>query len=366
MSRVVYLHVGAPKTGTTYLQDRILKNREQLADHGFHYPVGLGSGHFMAALDLIQMRWGGQLGNAAGQWDTLAARVNRIDDTSLISHEILAAAKPPQVQRAMDSLKDADEVHVVYTARDLARQVPAEWQESVKHRRRHTYKRFLDTIVDTQARPSTDQWFWRVQAIPEVLSRWGAHVSPSNVHLVVVPPAGAPKNLLWERFCSAVRIEPAWAPTESKKVNQSIGAAETTLLRRLNVRLKGELDSAAYRRLIRQLMVHKTLAHRSDMHRVTLPPRLDEWAANLAEEWIGWIQDSGIDVHGDLDELRPEPHPDGERWLDPDTANTEEMTDAALDALAVMTRAAAQGGANDDSLKLKVKKVVRRARMSRL
>ena len=34
MSRVVYLHVGAPKTGTTYLQDRLLANRHSLAEHG--------------------------------------------------------------------------------------------------------------------------------------------------------------------------------------------------------------------------------------------------------------------------------------------------------------------------------------------
>jgi hypothetical protein len=38
MSRVVYLHVGAPKTGTTYLQDRLALNRGDLARHGVHYP----------------------------------------------------------------------------------------------------------------------------------------------------------------------------------------------------------------------------------------------------------------------------------------------------------------------------------------
>ena len=27
MSRVVYLHIGAPKTGTTYMQDRLMLNQ---------------------------------------------------------------------------------------------------------------------------------------------------------------------------------------------------------------------------------------------------------------------------------------------------------------------------------------------------
>ena len=31
MSRVVFLHIGAPKTGTTYLQDRLTRNAATLA-----------------------------------------------------------------------------------------------------------------------------------------------------------------------------------------------------------------------------------------------------------------------------------------------------------------------------------------------
>ena len=39
MSRRVYLHVGAPKTGTTYLQDRLTLNADSLAGHGVHFPT---------------------------------------------------------------------------------------------------------------------------------------------------------------------------------------------------------------------------------------------------------------------------------------------------------------------------------------
>lgn len=34
MSRLVYLHIGAPKTSTTYLQDRLMLNPASLAEHG--------------------------------------------------------------------------------------------------------------------------------------------------------------------------------------------------------------------------------------------------------------------------------------------------------------------------------------------
>jgi hypothetical protein len=46
MSRVVYLHVGAPKTGTTYLQDRLALNKAELSRHGVHYPLNLHASQF--------------------------------------------------------------------------------------------------------------------------------------------------------------------------------------------------------------------------------------------------------------------------------------------------------------------------------
>ena len=72
MSRVVYLHIGAPKTGTTYLQDRLMLNQSSLADHGVTIPtknrfVDADLFHFRAALDLLEQDWGGAPGHAAGR-----------------------------------------------------------------------------------------------------------------------------------------------------------------------------------------------------------------------------------------------------------------------------------------------------------
>ena len=93
MSRVVYLHVGAPKTGTTYLQDRLALNKASLARHGVHYPLSLHASQFRPALDLLEMPWGGLQEDVDGEWDALAARVRRLDGTVVVSHEILAAAQ---------------------------------------------------------------------------------------------------------------------------------------------------------------------------------------------------------------------------------------------------------------------------------
>ena len=340
MADVVYLHVGAPKTGTTYLQGRLLANRAALTAHGVSYPVGLHADMFAAALDLIDLSWGGQRNRVRGEWDALVGRVRRAPGRVVVSHEILAGARTEQVARAMRDLADA-EVHVVYSARDLGRQIPAEWQESIKHRKNKSFRRYLRQVRQAERR-DPDLWFWRAQSLPDVLERWSAAVPPERVHLVTVPQPGSPADELWRRYCTAFGIDAAWAPEDSASTNASIGIEEIALLRALNKRLRrAELDSAHYRRLVRQLVVHHTLARRRDMRRVTLPPKAHGWAGEVADEWIAWVEQAGVDVVGDLGDLRPAPPTPG-AWADPDKPRPRKTTDAALDALVAVVLEAAQ------------------------
>ena len=69
----------------------------------------------------------------------------------VVSHEILAGAGPESVARAMASFPD-HEVHVVLTARDLGRQIPAEWQERVKHRGGRDFAAFLKALQRSTGR----------------------------------------------------------------------------------------------------------------------------------------------------------------------------------------------------------------------
>lgn len=359
--RTVYLHVGAPKTGTTYLQDRLELNRHELAKHGVHYPLGLSASQFKAALDLIEMPWGGLGGDRVkGEWDALIGRVRRLSGTVVVSHEILAAARRRQIDRALSDLQGS-ELHLVYSARDLARQIPAEWQEGLKHHRHRSFARFL-ALVQRTRQTHSKLWFWRVQGLPDVIGRWSKGLPPERIHLVTVPQAG-PRDLLWRRYCTVFGIRPEWAPADSVRENVSVGIAESALLRRLNRRLpRPVLDNEDYRQLVRRLMVEETLARRPRMTRATLPPEAFGWATAVAEEWIGWIQRSGIHVVGDLDDLRPLPPPENERWHDPDRPRRPEMVDAALDALSAMILEAARRPDPDAQLRARLGRVARRLR----
>ena len=361
MTRRVYLHVGAPKTGTTYLQDRLALNRQELARHDVHYPLGLQASHFKAALDLLDVSWGGQREGARGEWAKLVDRVNRHDGTVIVSHEILAGARPQQIRHAMKDL-EGSEVHLVYSVRDLARQIPAEWQEGVKHRRRRTFARFLRQVQNAR-RTNPSMWFWKAQGLPDVLTRWGHGLPPEQVHLVTVPQSGAPRDLLWHRYCEAFGIDPAWAPAESSRENVSIGTAETALIRKLNRRLKkAGLPGEDYRRLVRQLVVHETLAQRTDMTRATLPPSAFPWVEEIAQEWVDWVEGSGIRVIGDIADLRPVRPPEDAVWRDPDKPRRRDMVDAALDAMVALTLEAASRPDPDDQLTAKLGRAARRLR----
>ena len=82
MSKRVLLHVGTPKTGTSYLQDVLFRNQETLKDAGILYPADRFDAHFLAALDLLRLPWGGLELDAHGLWDRTATEVREWTGTS--------------------------------------------------------------------------------------------------------------------------------------------------------------------------------------------------------------------------------------------------------------------------------------------
>jgi hypothetical protein len=357
MSRRVYVHVGAPKTGTTYLQDRLAKNAKSLAAHDIHIPsraplMSTGMFHFRAALDLMGQDWGGAPGHAEGSWDAMVRRVRRASGASIISHEILAAADPEAVARLKRDLSDS-EIHIVYSARDLARQAPAGWQESVKQGRRWKYGRYLARL--RSGRP----WFARAIDLPTVLGTWANGLSPDRVHVVTVPQAdavAADPDLLWHRFCQAFGIDPAWTPDDSERINASLGSAETQVLRSLNERIgRTTRNNPDYDALILGMLADESLGGRLSRP-ILLPPKLHDWARERGEAWTEWLEQSGVEVVGDAAELLPEPWPPGQEFRHPDRVSHKAQLRAALDALAAMTEEAASRPDPDASMRARIRR----------
>ena len=338
--RRVLVHVGAPKTGTSYVQDVLFLNRESLAAQGILYPADRFDDHFLASLDLMELSWGGLEAQAVGAWDRLAERVRSWPGTVIVSHEILATASRQQVRRALDSFGDV-EVHVVLSARDLVRQIPAEWQENVKHRRTIGYRGFLDKITDPSRAGRLASWFWGVQEVPDILDRWGSTLPPERVHLVTVPKPGAPRTLLWKRFTSVFGLDDVKLELTTERSNVSMGVPETALLRRINVRVNdGVLGGDDYREFVRELLAHRTLSHRAASPRLGVPDDIRSWAVDVSKTWVEELATRGYDVVGSLDELHPDES--GGHFSDPDRPDEGDVFDAALESIVTLLEEAAR------------------------
>ena len=337
MSSRVLLHVGTPKTGTSYLQDVLFRNREPLAAAGITYPATRFDSHFLAALDLMKLPWGGLQAEAIGAWDDLARQVREAlaagAHTAVISHEILATASRTQIGRALESLGHGDgtEVHLVLSVRDLVRQIPAEWQENVKHRASLSYRAFLDQIQDPRREERISTWFWGVQELPEILDRWGDDLPPERIHLVTVPAVGGPQDLLWRRFSSAFGLDGLDLTLEAERTNPSLGVPETALVRRINRAANQELEPRDYRPLVRELLAHRTLSRRTGSPRLALPQDLHPWVSRVTASWVAEIERRGYDVVGDLADLAGAPAVTD--FVDPDHPDEAQVADAAVDAL---------------------------------
>ncbi len=339
MARRVLLHVGTPKTGTSHLQDVLFRNRDLLASHDLLYPADRFDSHFLAGLDLMRLTWGGLEREAVGRWDALAEQVRAWQGTAIVSHEILAHASAAHVRRALDSLGAGGdgtggagaEVHLVVSARDLLRQVPAEWQENVKHRATLSYASFLEQIRDPGRESRIAAWFWSVQEVPDILDRWGRELPPERVHVVTVPPPGSPPGLLWRRFQHAFGLEDVPLEDDGDRANPSLGVPETALVRRINRAVNHDVAPADYRPLVREMLVHRTLSHRDGSPRLALPPDAAAWATGLSRTWVKALADRGYDVVGDLEELMGQPATGP--WADPDDPDERLVAAAGVDAV---------------------------------
>ena len=332
------LHVGVPKSGTSFLQATLRENATQLEAAGVHFPTEQHKGLFHAALELTGNHpgWGVPDKRVKGSWERLCRRARRYDGTTVLSNELFSNVEAEDVPAALEHLEGLD-VHLVVTARDLARQLPAEWQEGVKHGRSLRYQRFLDRVGDPQRSHPHARKFWRHQDVADLLDRWGRHLPADHVHLVTVPPPGAPRDLLWRRFCEVVGVDPAVATEEpATGANVSLGVTAVDVLRRVNGRLR-RLDDrpAGLRRTVKQVLVNGAL--RADTSpRVSTPDELLPRLQEITDDWVRRVREAGYQVVGDLDDLTPRPA-SGEAPARP-RVQVRESRDLALDAVAVLTR----------------------------
>lgn len=140
------------------------------------------------------------------------------------------------------------------TARDLARQVPAHWQEGVKNGQSYSFAEFRAQVA-VHGLTGRDDEFWCEQDLMDAIRRWreGADLPASHVHVVTCPPGGADPTMLWGRFAAAVGLtEVPLDLGRSGRSNPSLGRTQVAVLRGINQALDDAIGWPDYAYVVKR------------------------------------------------------------------------------------------------------------------
>ncbi len=303
MSRRLVLHVGAMKSGTTFVQSTLFANKQVLADRGILLP-GQKWDHQTWAVGQFLEHGRGK------RWDDYVEQVRRHEGTSVISMEYLGPMRPAMVAGVAEAF--GVPIEVVITARDLNRNIASMWQETVQNGRSWTWADYLEGVEQVRPGqrgvkgevPESGRTFWRQQDLVRMARTWGDVVGRDRVSVVTVPHPGSSRDLLWQRFAQAVGIDPGdiVAPDQA---NESLGAASALVMRQLNALLDTEgLRFPQGMALRKGLLCKQVLATRKgDEPAIGLP--VAPWVRDRAAYLVEGLAALEVRLVGDWSDLEP-------------------------------------------------------------
>jgi len=218
-------------------------------------------------------------------------------------------------------------VHVIVTARDLARIIPSHWQTTVKNGKTWTWSQFASAVCADPAQqvsplgtdpagqvdgdesmddsdPDAHQWFWRRHDLPSIVQRWAGVVPMERITIVTVPADAGEMKTVAVRFGSVLDVDLTALDKPDVSRNPSLGAHSVELLRRLNEPMtRRDLDDPEHRF---ERAVGGALAVRAGLEpEFALAEAQQRWVRQRAQTMVEEIARLGPRVVGDVADLVP-------------------------------------------------------------
>ena len=217
------IHVGPHKTGTSYLQSSLKKNRAALAKAGILYPEEwwLPDGnpsHFVLFRHLRDSRF-----------DRIKADLDRTRQAGLskvvISSEDLADLSPAEIKH-LQACIGPDKATVIIYYRRWSDRLISGWKEEMQHGHSRTFPHFIASHLAAPSRSTTISTNITIDSYCDVFGR-------SNVRLVCFDDLVKSKTDLFRHFSQTfLGLDfPDWVP---EMVNVSLSWTDCELARVLN------------------------------------------------------------------------------------------------------------------------------------
>lgn len=328
----IFLHIGPMKTGTSYLQHLMSDNQEALRSQGVLFPGRNPRVEQVRGVrDVMKLHSEDETPEKfQGAWARLRTEMLEFEgQASVVSQEFMSFARTRRARAIVRSLTPA-KVHVVLTVRDTSRALPSAWATATRNRSTSSWQEYVDVLRAGPKKAGGVKWRRSMRAVdvPRMLKDWGKQVSPDRLHVVIVPPPGAPHTVLWERFASVLGVDPRQVDSGSGRRGASYGYHSADFMRRVNAHLQ-QVPRPAYHRMKRYLL-DEVLEKRTGEPKVPITSQVIEFADKWNAVTIDVIRSSGARVHGDLADLRTA-SPAAVGQAEP--PSTEELLRVAADAL---------------------------------
>ena len=151
------------------------------------------------------------------------------------------------------------------SVRDLARQIPAEWQENVKHRRELTLRPLPRAAAGPRAqRAGSPAGSGACRRSPRSSTGGAPTCRRSRCTWSRCPRPGSRRPCCGSASSRSSACATSTSTSRASAPTPRSARPETALVRRINHRVNHELEPPDYRPLVRELLAHQTLSRRTE------------------------------------------------------------------------------------------------------